>query len=222
MKALVIFSGGQDSTTALGWALKKYKEVEAITFFYGQKHDVELEQAQIICKTHKVKLHRVDLSFFRFQVDSALTSNGNVNRKHERLTDLPASFVPNRNALFLTVAHATAQKIDAKSIVIGVNQEDYSGYPDCRGDFIHAINIALNIGSSCNIEIKAPLLNLTKSEIFKLSENVDIYETVIELSHTCYNGNRSIRHMWGYGCGDCPACKLREAGYIEFLKTKNI
>lgn len=220
MKALIIFSGGQDSTTALGWAIKKYNLVEAITFLYGQKHAVEIEQSKIICKKYNIKQHIIDISFFANIVDSALTSDGDVNKKHKRLKDLPASFVPNRNAIFITIAHSLAQKIEAQILVTGVCQTDYSGYPDCRNIFIQSIQNSLNLGSDSKIQIKTPLMYLTKAETWQMAEKVNIIQDVIELSHTCYNGNRQIRHDWGYGCNNCAACKLRSIGWKQYINDK--
>ena len=217
-KALVIFSGGQDSTTCLGWAKKEFEEVEAINFNYGQKHSIEIEQAKQICKKHDVKLHKVDISFLDQLVDSALTSDGDVNQPHERLDHLPASFVPNRNALFITLAHALAQKIGAEALITGVCETDYSGYPDCRQEFISLIEDALWIGSDTKIKIITPLMDLDKAETFKLAEDVNILDDVLEMSHTCYNGFRGARHDWGYGCGECPACEIRKNGWDVFVQ----
>jgi 7-cyano-7-deazaguanine synthase len=216
-KAVVIFSGGQDSTTCLYWALNRYNYVEAITFNYGQKHLIELEQSKIICDNAGVKQTIVDLGFLNTLVESALTSNGDVNEINSK--GLPASFVPNRNQLFITLAHAYAQKIDASHLVGGMCETDYSGYPDCRQDFINALAITTNKGSDSFIGIDTPLMRLDKAQTFVLAEQLGCLDEVIELSHTCYNGDREHRHDWGYGCGECPACLLREKGYNEF-KTK--
>jgi len=218
-KAVVIFSGGQDSTTCLGWAMKNFEEVVAISFHYGQKHSIEMEQAKEICKKHNIEHTIIEADFFGNLVESALTHNGNVNEKHPKNNNLPASFVPNRNAFFITLAHAYAQKIGASNLVTGVCQTDFSGYPDCRRVFINAIEVALNMGSDTDIIIHTPLMYLTKAETFKLAKEVNILEDVINLSHTCYNGDREHNHDWGYGCGECPACKLREKGYEEYVKT---
>lgn len=214
-KAVVIFSGGQDSTTCLYYALATYDEVEAITFAYGQKHSVEIEQSMKICERESVKQTIVDISFLNTLVESALTSNGNVNEINEK--GLPASFVPNRNQLFITLAHAYAQKIHAQYLIIGVCQTDYSGYPDCRKDFVDLIQVASNIGSASNIVIETPLMYLTKAQTFEMAQEYDCIDEVIEHSHTCYNGDRTKRHNWGYGCGKCPACELRQKGYEEFV-----
>jgi len=223
MKTLVIFSGGQDSTTCLYWALKekiRWNEVEAITFNYGQKHSIEIEQSKIICKKENIKQTIIDISFLDTLVESALTSNGDVNKINDK--GLPASFVPNRNQLFITLAHAYAQKIKAKILIGGMCETDYSGYPDCRRDFIDSIALASNIGSDSDIIIETPLMYLDKAETFKLANNTGHLKEIIELSHTCYNGVRNELHMWGYGCNDCPACYLRRKGYYKFLELDEI
>lgn len=212
-KVVVIFSGGQDSTTCLYWALRRYDIVEAITFNYGQKHSVELECAKKICEKTGVKQTMIDISFLGTLVESALTSNGDVNELNDK--GLPASFVPNRNQLFITLAHAYAQKIGAKTLVTGTCETDFSGYPDCRRVFIDAISLASNLGSDEKIIIKTPLMYLDKAETFELAKNEGCLKEVIELSHTCYNGTRDVLHEWGYGCNECPACELRKKGYLE-------
>jgi 7-cyano-7-deazaguanine synthase len=213
-KALVIFSGGQDSTTCLYWALQRYDIVEAITFAYGQKHNIEIECSQEICKREGVKQTIIDISFLNTIVDSALTSNGDVNVLNDK--GLPASFVPNRNQLFITLAHSYLQKIGGGDLITGVCETDYSGYPDCRRNFIDLIEQATNVGSETYIQIITPLMYLDKAETFKLADDIGYLNEVIELSHTCYNGNREIFNDWGYGCGDCPACFLRRDGYEKF------
>jgi len=215
-KAVVIFSGGQDSTTCLFWAKNRYKEVEAITFNYGQKHSVELIQAGLICKSIGVKQTIIDISFLNTIVDSALTSNGDVNKINSK--GLPDSFVPNRNQLFITLAHAYAQKIGADVLVMGVCQTDYSGYPDCREIFIDSVEKTTNLGSESNIYIETPLMHLTKAQTFKLAEDESCLQEILKLSHTCYNGDHHTWNDWGYGCGKCPACELREKGYNEYIK----
>lgn len=214
MKAVVIFSGGQDSTTCLHWAINRYNEVEAITFNYGQKHSVELDQSKRICELNNIKQTIVDISFLGQLVESALTSNGDVNEINEK--GLPASFVPNRNQLFITLAHAYAQKIGAKTLITGVCQTDFSGYPDCRDAFIKALAFVSNLGSDSDIEIKTPLMWLSKAETFELAYQEDCIDQVLELSHTCYNGSLD-RNEWGNGCDNCPACNLRKKGYEQFI-----
>lgn len=223
-KALVVHSGGQDSTTCLGWALDMFDKVEAVTFVYGQRHDIELVCARSVCQTVGVKQHVVDMRhFFPAIVESALLErDSDIREVHRANSDLPASFVPNRNAMFLTAAHALAQKIGADHLITGVCQTDYSGYPDCRAEFIAALTNTLNLGAGTNIAIHAPLMYLTKAETFAMADEIGFLETVVETSHTCYEGDRSVRHQWGYGCGSCPACELRRKGWEEFWETMKI
>ena len=212
-QALVIFSGGQDSTTCLGWAKNRYDEVECITFNYNQNHKIEIEQAKKICEKHNVKQTIIDISFLDTLVDSALTSNGDVNKPHERLKHLPASFVPNRNSLFITLSHAYAQKIGAEVLVTGTCETDFSGYPDCRRVFIDSIENTLNLGAEVKIKILTPLMYINKAQTFKLAEEENILNDVLDFSHTCYKGDHTTFNSWGYGCGTCPSCLLRKKGY---------
>jgi len=217
--AMVVFSGGQDSTTCLGWALRKFEKVHTITFGYGQNHSIELVQAEKIAEKMGVSHKIVDISFFAGLVDSALTTKGaDVSERHPRLKNLPASYVPNRNALFLTLSHAYAQLKGCDNLVTGVCETDYSGYPDCRMVFVQAQERALNLGSDTELMIHTPLMYLNKAETFKLAKDCGVLEMVLEDSHTCYAGDRTVRHEWGYGCGECPACKLRAKGYEDYLK----
>lgn len=219
-KALVILSGGQDSITCLYWAVKRFgkENVQAITFFYGQRHSVEIQCATDACRKLLVAHTLVDISFMTKLVDSALLHKGqDVNVIDEK--GLPASFVPNRNATFITLAHAYAQKIGSKILVTGVCQTDYSGYPDCRRVFIDAITTALNLGSSSTIYIETPLMHLTKEETFHMAYELDCLKDIIEGSRTCYNGDETVLHKWGYGCGECPACELRKKGFEQFEKS---
>ena len=223
IKTLIVLSGGQDSVTCLGFALKEFKDVHAISFNYGQKHACELEAARSICNNHNVPFELVDIPCFTQFNDSALLAcnESDVNELHSHKEGLPASFVPARNALFLTIAHAYAQKIGAEVITTGVCETDYSGYPDCRNIFIKAIEHALNVGYEANIQIYAPLMYLNKAQTFAVAEKYDFLDTVINETHTCYNGVRNHLHEWGYGCGKCPACELRKQGYNEFIKSKD-
>lgn len=217
--AMVVFSGGQDSTTCLGWALKKFEKVHTITFGYGQNHSIELVQAEKIAEKMGVSHKIVDISFFAGLVDSALTTKGaDVSERHPRLKNLPASYVPNRNALFLTLSHAYAQLNGCDNLVTGVCETDYSGYPDCRMVFVQAQERALNLGSDTELMIHTPLMYLNKAETFKLAKDCGVLDIVLEDSHTCYAGDRTVKHEWGFGCGECPACKLRAKGYEEYLK----
>lgn len=216
-KALIVFSGGQDSTTCLGWALNNFDYVETITFDYGQKHKVEIKQAKKIATMLNVKNTVLNINAFTQLNDSALiNSDLDISSSHSTKKNFPASFVPNRNAIFFTLAHAFAQKQDIDNIIIGVNQTDYSGYPDCREDFVLALENSLNLGSESNIKFHYPLIHLTKAETFKLSEDESVLDIVINESHTCYNGNHTTKFDWGYGCGECPACILRREGWKNF------
>ena len=214
--ALVIFSGGQDSTTCLGWARNRYQRVETVSMAYGQRHQVELAQAALIAQRLGTTHHVIQAEFFGGLVHSALTHPGDISAGHQDHPNLPASFVPNRNAFFITLAHALAQTLGAQTLVMGVNQTDYSGYPDCREPFIQAIMQALNLGAEVNIGMETPLLHLTKAQTFALARQEGVLDEVLELSHTCYNGEPR-QNPWGRGCGQCPACVLRQKGYEEFV-----
>jgi len=214
--ALVVLSGGQDSITCLGLALHMYDEVRAISFSYGQRHEVELGCARTVADRYGVPLRIVALPLNEI-VSSALTGGGDVNAPHIHKPGLPASFVPARNALFLTMAHGYAQTIDAGTIITGVCETDFSGYPDCRHGFIRALEATLNIGYEADIQIKTPLMYLDKAATFALADRVGFLATVLGDSHTCYEGDHKTEHKWGFGCGACPACKLREAGWAKYL-----
>jgi 7-cyano-7-deazaguanine synthase len=216
--AVVVLSGGQDSVTCLGIAREHHETVIAVSFRYGQKHATELAQAALLCERHGIEHIVVALDFLGELVTSALTTpDGDTTQPHAYKPGLPASFVPNRNALFLTVAHAIAQEKKACYVYTGVCQTDYSGYPDCREGFISALEEALNTGYETDIRIITPIMHLTKAETFGLADELGILDEVIEDSHTCYNGDREHRHDWGYGCGECPACVVRARGYAEYL-----
>ena len=222
-RAVVVLSGGQDSTTCLGLALRYFDDVVAVAFSYGQKHAVELQCASMICRKFGVPFHVFEIPALRSLGNSALVSGSDqtdVNERHAQNSNLPASFVPNRNALFLTTAHALAQKIEAPVVITGVCETDYSGYPDCRQGFIHQLQNALNVGYETDITFVTPLMGLTKAQTFELAETIGFLDTVVTDTHTCYNGDHSVLHDWGYGCGDCPACVLRKAGYDEFKASK--
>jgi len=221
--ALVLFSGGQDSTTCLFWALQRFKRVEAVGFDYGQRHRIELEQAEQISKLLGVPYQIVDLS--GLLSDSALTDpSRDVNEPHERASELPASFVPGRNALFLTVAGSIAYRAQIDDLVGGMCQADYSGYPDCRIGFIQSMQRTLSLALDANIRIHTPLMYLTKAQTWKLAKDLGevqghhVLETIRELTHTDYHGDRSERHPWGYGKLDNAASVIRARGYDEALK----
>lgn len=215
--ALVVLSGGQDSMTALGVAMLRASEVRAVSFNYGQKHAVELDAATDVCKEYNIDLTIVDLRpILQHMQSSALITHGDTTQPHPLLPTLPASFVPVRNALFLTAAYGLAIEQQCDAIFTGVCQTDYSGYPDCRNQFIQALNVALDMGYESRIEIVTPMMWLTKAETFALAAEVGILDDVLQYSVTCYEGDVIHRHPWGHGCGECPACKLRMKGWGEY------
>lgn len=221
MDAIVIFSGGQDSTTCLYWAIEKYENVIAVSFNYNQKHIVELRQAKKIANNLNIEHKIIDLHFLSGITNSGLFDEQSVKGTHVNNKDLPSSFVPNRNAMLITIAHTLAQKLGIGTLVTGVNQTDYSGYPDCRFEFIYKIKSALNYGSASNIKIEAPLLYLSKAEIFKLAEDLNCLDVIVENTHTCYNGVRNKMFDWGCGCEECPACVLRKNGWDSYIRIRD-
>ena len=218
-KALVIFSGGQDSTTCLLWALKRFDEVRAISYRYGQRHDVELDLAADICAQLGVVQTVVDLSaqFAELNESALLTATEDVNEETSR--GLPASFVPNRNLIFLVYAHTFAQKIGFDTLVTGVCQTDYSGYPDCRYDFVQAAKSTMNMASEVNIEVETPIMWLNKAETFMLADLCGGIDIIVGKTLTCYNAELTM-NRYGFGCGKCNACLLREKGYDEYVAMK--
>jgi len=220
-RALIMLSGGQDSTACLGWAIRKWGSgsLLAVSFDYGQRHLVEIGVARDIAARLKVRHIIFPFDLFAHLGDSALLKDG--PRLYERADGLPATFVPGRNILFLSIASAIAYKDNIANVVIGVSSVDYSGYPDCRPDFLAAMGEALARGLEANIAIHAPLQHRSKAETFLLAEECGVLREVME-SHTCYAGVQDVAHNWGRGCGTCPACLLREKGYQEFLALKGI
>lgn len=217
--AVVLMSGGQDSTTSLAWAVRQFHRVFAVTFFYQQKHAKENEAAKEICCMLGVPLKLVDLSFFQDIVISNLFQDrADVNEKHVQNEEVPSSFVPYRNLLFLTVAAGWAGTVGARHLVTGVCEADFSGYADCRDVFIKSAQATLNLATDFkenNIVIHTPLMWLTKAEEFRMAEELGILDLILEKTLTCYNGEET-RHSFGKGCADCPACLLRKRGYEEF------
>jgi len=212
--ALVLFSGGQDSTTCLFWAIARFQHVEAIGFDYGQKHQVELQQAALIADKAGVPFTVFDIA--GTLRGSALTEHDqDVSEQHPLNPDLPASFVPGRNALFLTLAASHAYNQGLFDLVGGMCQTDYSGYPDCRRVFIDAMEPSLSLAMDVDFRIHTPLMYLTKAETWKLAAELGVLEIVRDLSHTDYNGNRTNYNEWGYGKLDNPASVLRAKGYEE-------
>lgn len=219
--ALVLLSGGQDSTTCLYWAIKNFNKVYAISINYNQKHVDELEAAASICTELKIDYKVVDASFLKDLVISNLfTGEDDVNKRHALHDEVPSSFVPYRNQIFLTLAAAWASTIKVKHLVTGVCETDYSGYADCRDVFIKSLQVSLNLATDFkdnNVVIHTPLMWLNKAEIFKLADELGCLDYIIKNTLTCYNGGQTM-HDYGRGCDACPACKLRKDGYKEFLR----
>jgi 7-cyano-7-deazaguanine synthase len=226
-RALVLFSGGQDSATCLAWALKTFDHVETVAFDYGQRHHVELECRQHFIKSlHDVpqtpisKLgedHLITLEALGTLSDTSLTRERAIEMS---ASGLPSTFVPGRNLIFLTFAAALAYRRNCRHIVLGVCETDYSGYPDCRDDTIKAMQVALNLGLEQRFVLHTPLMWRDKAQTFELAQEIGgqaLVDSVLEHTHTCYMGNRTMRHTWGYGCGTCPACKLRKTGFERWM-----
>ncbi|GEM77977.1 7-cyano-7-deazaguanine synthase [Vibrio superstes NBRC 103154] len=214
-KAVVIFSGGQDSTTCLVQALTQFDEVHAITYDYGQRHRQEIEIAQTLAKKLGVKAHKVmDVTLLNELAVSSLTRD-DIPVSHELGENgLPNSFVPGRNILFLTLAGIYAYQVGAKTLITGVCETDFSGYPDCRDEFVKSMNSSLALGMDYKLEIKTPLMWLNKAETWAMADHYQALELVRDESLTCYNG------IVGSGCGDCPACVLRANGLQDYLDDK--
>lgn len=213
-----LLSGGQDSVTCLAFAANRHAELHTVSFEYGQSHSIELELAKSAAWYFGADHRMINIQSIVENVTSALLDGGDTAEAHPRLTDLPASFVPGRNALMLTVATAMiAPEVGATHVYAGMCQTDYSGYPDCRLSFIGALNIALDLGYNQHIEIVTPLMDLTKAETFALAKELGELDYILEMTHTCYKSDRTVRHPWGYGCGECPACKLRAKGWSDYV-----
>jgi len=216
--ALVLFSGGQDSATCLAWALNRYPHVETVGFAYGQRHAIELTcREPLRAAMAGPRLgpdHVVDLTATLSGLgQTALTSETEITMSEE---GLPTTFVPGRNLLFLTCAAAIAYRRGLRRIVAGVCETDYSGYPDCRDDTIKAMQLALNLGLQRRFVLETPLMWRDKAATWELAQTIGgdvLVDVILEHSHSCYLGDRSRRHDWGYGCGTCPACDLRASGW---------
>jgi 7-cyano-7-deazaguanine synthase len=210
-KAVVVFSGGQDSTTCLFWAIEQFAEVEAVTFDYNQRHKTEIECAKEITKELGVNHHILDMSLLNQLAPNALTRT-DIDVKDGEDGGLPSTFVPGRNLLFMSFAGVLASQVHAKHIVTGVCETDFSGYPDCRDVFIKSLNVTLNLSMDQNFVIHTPLMWLNKAETWQLVDELGAFDFVRKKTLTCYNG------IIADGCGVCPACKLRKNGLDEFLK----
>lgn len=211
-KAVVVFSGGQDSTTCLFWAKERYKEVIAVSFDYNQKHKLELECAKDICKKHNVEHHILDLNLLNQLAPNSLTRQDISVDKNVPEQGLPNSFVDGRNLLFLTFVAVFAKQREINTIITGVSQSDFSGYPDCRDVFIKSLNVTLNLAMDYQFELLTPLMWINKAETWKMAHDLGALNIVKEETLTCYNGIK------GNGCGECPACSLRKNGYLEFKR----
>lgn len=225
--ALVLFSGGQDSTTCLAWALSRYDKVETIGFDYGQRHAIELSVRPALLaalRAQKPKWdarlgddHMVDLSILSSLADTALTRDVEIAMQ---ANGLPNTFVPGRNLLFMTVAATLAYRRGLTVLVGGMCETDFSGYPDCRDDSMKALQVALNLGMATRTTIETPLMWLDKAATWRLADDLggtDLIELIRTQTHTCYLGERGELHDWGHGCGKCPACELRARGYRAFI-----
>ena len=227
--AIVLFSGGQDSATCLAWALNRFSKVETIGFNYGQTHSIELEIRQTFLNEFRSKFplwaeklgedHFVDLSVLGAISDTALTQQREIEIGE---AGLPNTFVPGRNLLFLTVAAAIGYRRNAKHLVGGMCETDYSGYPDCRDDTLKSLQVTLGLGMDKRYVIHTPLMWINKSETWNLAEQLGgdrLVELIRKDTHTCYKGDRTMLHDWGYGCGSCPACELRQTGWNSYQKA---
>ncbi|PLR79746.1 7-cyano-7-deazaguanine synthase QueC [Bacillus canaveralius] len=212
-KAVIVFSGGQDSTTCLFWALEQFAEVEAVTFDYNQRHSNEIDCAKEITKELGITHHILDMSLLNQLAPNALTRS-EIEVEEGAEGELPSTFVPGRNLLFLSFAGVLARQIGAKHIVTGVCETDFSGYPDCRNVFIQSLNVTLNLAMNAEFVIHTPLMWLDKAETWKLADELNAFEFVREKTLTCYNG------VVASGCGECPACKLRQKGLDEYMKNR--
>ena len=225
-KALVLFSGGQDSTTCLAWALERYDHVETIGFDYGQRHVVELECRLTVLENLRTRFpnwapklgtnHMLDLSVLGQISDTALTQDKAIAFNK---SGLPNTFVPGRNILFFTFAATVAYRRDLEVLVGGMCETDYSGYPDCRDNTLKSLQVAMSLGLDSPMVVETPLMWLDKAATWELAHKLGgqaLVELIQKDTHTCYKGDRSKQHDWGFGCGDCPACELRRKGYDAY------
>jgi 7-cyano-7-deazaguanine synthase len=229
--AVVLFSGGQDSGTCLAWALDRFERVETIGFDYGQRHKIELSCRQALRDRFvEIKLewaerlgedHTLDLGVLGAMSDTALTQDVAVAMADN---GLPNTFVPGRNIIFLTFAAALAYRRGLRHVVGGMCETDFSGYPDCRDDTIKALQVALNLGMDKRFVLETPLMWIDKAQTWRLAHDIGgnaLVQAIVELSHTCYLGERGDLHEWGHGCGTCPACDLRAKGWTNWARGRN-
>ena len=225
-RALVLFSGGQDSTTCLAWALERFATVETVGFAYGQRHRIEMEVRLTTLREMRATFpqwhdrlgddHVVDLAVLGQISETALTRD--VAIAYEQ-NGLPNTFVPGRNLLFLTFAATVAYRRGLDVLVGGMCETDFSGYPDCRDNTMKAMQVALSLGLDKKLRVETPLMWIDKADTWALAQSLGgdaLIQLIIEQTHTCYNGVRESLHVWGYGCGECPACALRKAGFEKW------
>jgi 7-cyano-7-deazaguanine synthase len=228
--ALVLFSGGQDSTTCLAWALERYGRVETIGFDYGQRHAIELQvRPQLLAqmRSHKPEWaarlgddHMIDLGLISQLSHTAMTQDIEIVMQEN---GLPNTFVPGRNLMFMMTAATLAYRRGLNVLVGGMCETDYSGYPDCRDDTMKALQVALNLGMATRLKLETPLMWLDKAQTWTLAHQLGgqgLVDLIRAGTHTCYLGERGALHDWGYGCGTCPACELRARGYAQFAAGK--
>jgi 7-cyano-7-deazaguanine synthase len=228
--ALVLFSGGQDSTVCLAYALGTYARVETIGFDYGQRHGIELECRKRVREEIARRFpnwaprlgpdHVIDISSFGAIGDTALTSDAEIVML---ASGLPSTFVPGRNLVFFTYAAALGYRRGLTTLVGGMCETDFSGYPDCRDATLRALENAIRLGTEVPFTIDTPLMWRTKAETWTLAQDLGgdvLVDLIVEETHTCYRGERGLRHDWGYGCGECPACELRAKGFAQWRSTR--
>lgn len=231
MRALVLFSGGQDSTTCLAWALSRYEQVETIGFAYGQRHEIELIARRRVLQDLRARFPEwatrlgedrvLDLAEFGAIGDTALTREAKIEMT---AAGLPSTFVPGRNLVFFTYAAAVGYRRRIPLLVGGMCETDYSGYPDCRNETLQTLARALSLGLDWTVTIETPLMWIDKAGTWALAEELGgdrLVELIVEETHTCYLGVRGQRHAWGYGCGTCPACELRRKGWDQWQTARN-
>ncbi len=214
-KALVVFSGGQDSTTCLFWALEHFKEVHTVTFTYGQKHSLETEIARKIADKAGTDFHLIDITGIATVGRNSLTDSSIEMDQEKPDGTFPNTFVPGRNLFFLSIAAVYAREIGVYDLVTGVSQTDFSGYPDCRDSFIRSLNVTLNLAMDAQFVIHTPLMWTDKAGTWELADRLGVFDLVRNETLTCYNG------IPGAGCGHCPACRLRNEGLKKYLEGRN-
>ncbi|MBO8467643.1 MAG: 7-cyano-7-deazaguanine synthase QueC [Bacteroidetes bacterium] len=213
-EALVVFSGGQDSSTCLFWAKREFRKVHALTFRYGQKHSLEVEMAGKLAEKAEVDFHLMDTPFIGQLGANSLTDASIVMDQEKPEDSFPNTFVPGRNLFFLSIAAVVAREHGINHIVTGVSQTDFSGYPDCRDSFIKSLNVTLNLAMDEQFIIHTPLMWIDKAGTWALADELGVLDIIRNETLTCYNG------IPGDGCGHCPACRLRRAGLEKYLASK--